>query len=117
MALRIARHDTSDVVQLSDRSRWRIWPADVVTTLQWFPVTELELEPVQDEFCSHVLVNRADGSRVRVIGRTFELAIGASSAHSGANETPPHVDPYATPLTGLDVRFSKRCSRCLAPAQ
>jgi hypothetical protein len=67
MAFRIVRHDTSDVVELSDGSRWRIWPADVATTLQWFPTTELEIEPVQDEFCSHVLVNRADGSRVRVI--------------------------------------------------
>src|SRR5262249_1262550 len=36
MAFRIARHDTSDVVQLSDGSGWRIWPADVATTLQWF---------------------------------------------------------------------------------
>jgi hypothetical protein len=59
MAFRIARHDTSDVVQLGDGSRWRIWPADAPTTLQWFPTTELEIEPVQDEFCSHVLVNRA----------------------------------------------------------
>ncbi len=67
MTFRIARHDTSDVVQLSDGSGWRIWPADVATTLQWFPTTELEIEPAQDEFCSHVLVNRADGSRVRVI--------------------------------------------------
>jgi hypothetical protein len=67
MAFRIARHDISDVVQLSDGSKWRIWPADVTTTLQWFPSTELEIEPVQDEFCSHVLVNRVDGSRVRVI--------------------------------------------------
>jgi hypothetical protein len=67
MAFRIARHDTSDVVQLIDGSRWRIWPADVATTLQWLPTSELEIEPVQDEFCSHALVNRADGSRVRVI--------------------------------------------------
>jgi hypothetical protein len=67
MAFRIARHDASDVVQLSNGSRWRIWPADVATTLQWFPTTELEIESVQDEFCSHVLVNPADGARVRVI--------------------------------------------------
>jgi hypothetical protein len=67
MVFRIARHDTSDVVQLSDGSRWRIWPADVTTTLQWLPTTELEIEPAQDEFCSHVLVNCADASRVRVI--------------------------------------------------
>jgi len=67
MAFRIARHDTSDVVQLSDGSRLRIWPADVATTLQWFHTTELEIEPIQDGFCSNVLVNRADASRVRVI--------------------------------------------------
>jgi hypothetical protein len=67
MVFRIARHDTSDVVQLSDGSRWRIWPANVATTLQWLPTTELEIEPVQDEFCSHVLVNHANASRVRVI--------------------------------------------------
>jgi hypothetical protein len=67
MAFRIARHDTSDVVHLSDGSRWRIWPADVPATLQWFPATELRIEPVEYEFCSHVLINRADGSRVRVV--------------------------------------------------
>jgi hypothetical protein len=76
MAFRIARHDISDVVQLSDGSRWRIWPADVVTTLQWFPTTELEIEPVQDEFCSHALVNRADGSRVRVIDERSSWPVG-----------------------------------------
>jgi hypothetical protein len=76
MAFRIARHDTSDVVQLSDDSKWRIWPADVATTLQWFPTTELEIEPVHDEFCSHVLVNRADGSRVRVIDEGSSWQVG-----------------------------------------
>src|SRR5213595_713129 len=76
MAFRIARHDTSDVVQRSDGSRWRIWPADVATALQWFPTTELEIEPAQDEFCSHVLVNRADGSRVRVLDERSSWPVG-----------------------------------------
>jgi hypothetical protein len=75
-AFRIVRHDTSDVVQLSDGSRWRIWPADVATTLQWFPTTELEIERFQDEFCSHVLVNHADGSRVRVIDERLSWPSG-----------------------------------------
>ena len=76
MAFRIARHDTSDVVQLSNGSRWRIWPADVATTLQWFPRIELEVEPVQDQFCSHVLVDRFDGSRVRVIDEASSWPVG-----------------------------------------
>src|SRR5262249_16856981 len=76
VAFRIARHDTSDVVQLSDGSGWRIWPADVATTLQWLPTTELEIESVQDEFCCHVLVNRADGLRVRVIDERLSWPSG-----------------------------------------
>jgi len=76
MAFRITRHDTSDVVQLSNGSRWRIWPADVATTLQWFPTTELEVEPVHDEFCSHALVDRADGSQVRVIDEGSSWPVG-----------------------------------------
>jgi hypothetical protein len=67
MVVGIVRHDTSDIVQLSDGSRWRIWLGDVAATLQWYPTTELEIEPVEDELCSHVLINRANGSRVRVI--------------------------------------------------
>ena len=67
MALRISRHDTLDVVELSDGARWRIWPADVPATLRWLPTTELEIAHSSDELCSHVLINREDNSRVRVI--------------------------------------------------
>jgi len=67
MFVGIVRHDTSDIVQLSDGSRWRIWPGDVAATLQWFPTTELKIEPVEDKLWSHVLINRAGGSCVRVI--------------------------------------------------
>jgi len=65
--LRIARHDASDIVQLTDGSRWRIWPGDVPGTLHWLRTTELRVAEVADEFCSHVLIDLADKSRTRVI--------------------------------------------------
>jgi len=65
--MRIARHDSAEVVELRDGSKWRIWPADMAATLQWFPTTELEIAPSSDELCSHVLINMADNSQVRVI--------------------------------------------------
>src|SRR5438477_7722381 len=66
-AMRITRHNKSDVVELSDGSTWRIWPGDAVTTLQWLPTTEIDVADIEDEFCSHALIDRSDGSRVRVI--------------------------------------------------
>jgi hypothetical protein len=63
----ISRHDTVGVVELSDGTRWRIWPADVPATLRWLPTTELEIVVSNDELCSHVLINREDDSRVRVL--------------------------------------------------
>jgi hypothetical protein len=63
----ISRHDTVDVVELSDGTRWRIWPVDVPATLRWLPTTELEIVESNDELCSHVLINREDDSRVRVL--------------------------------------------------
>ena len=67
MALSISRHDTVDVVELRDGTRWRIWPADVPATLRWLPTTELEIAQSSDELWTHVLINREDKSRVRVI--------------------------------------------------
>jgi hypothetical protein len=65
--MRIAQHDSAGVVELSDGSKWRIWPADMAATLGWLRTTELELVPSSDELCSHVLINIADNSQVRVI--------------------------------------------------
>ena len=65
--MQITRHDKSYIVELEDGSRWRIWPGDIPTTLQWLPTTELEVSAIDDEFCSHALVNQTDGSRVGVI--------------------------------------------------
>jgi hypothetical protein len=65
--MRIKQHDKSHIVELSDGSTWRIWPGDVARTLQWLPTTELEIARLEDDTCSHALVTRSDGSRVRVI--------------------------------------------------
>jgi len=63
----ISKHDKSDIVELSDGSLWRIWPKDLANTLQWLPTTEMDVARAAHEICSHVLINRADGSRVRVV--------------------------------------------------
>jgi hypothetical protein len=66
-AYQIMRHDKSDVVELSDGSRWRIWPEDLRKALGWQPTTALRVVKIDDRFCSHALVNPADKSRTRVI--------------------------------------------------
>jgi hypothetical protein len=66
--LLIKRHDVSDLVELSDGSKWRIWPGDISTTLGRLPNTPIEISGIDDDICSHVLISRSDQSqRVRVI--------------------------------------------------
>jgi hypothetical protein len=62
----IKNHGRSYLVELNDGSHWRIWPADLALTLGWSPNTQVEVLPIEDDFCTHILVNRSDGSRVRV---------------------------------------------------
>ena len=64
--MRIKQHDRS-LVKLSDGSAWRIWPGDTCETLQWRATTEIDVAEIEDEICSHVLINRSDGSWVRAI--------------------------------------------------
>jgi len=66
--MRIKKHDKAYIVVLEDGSEWRIWPADLASTLHWLPSTDLELHEIDDvEHCTHALVDRADGMYVRVI--------------------------------------------------
>ena len=65
--MRITKHDKSYIVELSDGSAWRVWPADMADTLQWLSTTEIDVMKIDDENCSHALINRSDGSQVRVI--------------------------------------------------
>jgi hypothetical protein len=55
------------MVELRDGSAWRIWPGDIPKTLQWLPTTEIDVANIDDKICSHALINRSNGSRVRVI--------------------------------------------------
>jgi hypothetical protein len=73
--MRITKHEKSYIVALSDRSAWRIWPADMADTLQWFPTTEIDIREIEDETRSHALINRADGSHVRVIKANQKWAV------------------------------------------
>jgi hypothetical protein len=73
--MRIEQHDKSYLVELEDFSRWRIWPGDIATTLQWLPTTELRVIAIDDEFCSHVLIDQEGGSRVRVIEANAEWPV------------------------------------------
>ena len=74
--MRITKHEKSYIVELSDRSTWRIWPADMADTLQWLPTTEIGVRKIDDEKCSHVLINWSDGSQVRVVeaNRKWEVS-------------------------------------------
>jgi hypothetical protein len=63
----IKSHAKSHIVELTDGSKWRIWPGDLANTLGWTSEAEIEVLPIDEEFCSHILVDHTDGSRVRAI--------------------------------------------------
>jgi hypothetical protein len=65
--MRIKKHDKAYIVVLEDGSERRIWPADLAATLHWLPSTDLQVCEIDDEHCTHVLVDRANGTRIRVI--------------------------------------------------
>jgi hypothetical protein len=73
--MRIEQHDKSHIVELEDGSRWQIWPGDIATTLQWLPTTELQISAINDELCSHALIDQKSGSRVRVIEACAEWPV------------------------------------------
>src|SRR5260370_14663823 len=58
-AMQIKKHDTTHMVELRDGSAWRIWPGDIPKTLQWLPTTEIDVADIDDEICSHALINRS----------------------------------------------------------
>ena len=64
---RIRSHAKSHIVELTDGSKWRVWPGDLATTLGWTSEAEIEAVPIDDEFCSHALIDHSAGTRVRAI--------------------------------------------------
>jgi hypothetical protein len=75
--MQIKRHDRSHMVVLSDGSEWRIWPGDTPQTLQWLPSTEIDVVEIKHAICSHALVDRTDGARVRVISASANWPVRA----------------------------------------
>ena len=71
----ISRHDRSHIVELEDGTRWRIWPGDIATTLQWLPTTQLQVVAIDHEFYSHVLINQSDGPQVGVVRADAESGL------------------------------------------
>jgi hypothetical protein len=63
--MRIKRHDKSHIVELTDSSVWRLWPGDLDKTLGWLPTTDIEIVRIDHKLCSHALLSRSDGSRVK----------------------------------------------------
>lgn len=73
--MRIKKHDKAYIVVLEDGSERRIWPADLAATLHWLPSTELDVYEIDDdEHCTHALVDRANGTCVRVIDAAEQWA-------------------------------------------
>ena len=70
--MRIKKHDKSYIVELEDGSAWRIWPGDLVATLFWMPSSQLAVSEVDDECCTHVLIDRLHGTSVRVVEAATE---------------------------------------------
>src|SRR5437899_3463656 len=64
-AMQIKKHDRSHMVELRDGSAWRIWPGDIPKTLQWLPTTEIDVADIDDEICSHALIDRSSGNPPR----------------------------------------------------
>ena len=65
--MRIKKRETSYIVELEDGSTWRIWPCDLLTSLHWMPTTRFEVSEIDDDHCTHALIDRTTGSRVQVI--------------------------------------------------
>ena len=62
----IKAHQKTYSVELQDGSSWRIWPPDMCGTLHWSSSTDLNVQEIDDNLSTHVLVDQ-DGRLVRVV--------------------------------------------------
>ena len=93
--MRIKKHEKSYIVELEDGSAWRIWPGDLAMTLHWMPSCQLEVSEIDDECCTHVLIDRVHRTCVRVI-------------EAEADWAPEDIGPL---LVADELRFSARQHR------
>jgi len=71
--VKIRSHSESHLVELDDGSKWKIFPAPLISPC----IGGLTLTPVssREEISSHALVSVADNARVRVIPATKEWPV------------------------------------------
>jgi hypothetical protein len=83
--MKILTHSESHIVGLEDGSEWQIYPADLDLTLNWLPTTDLEVVKATDKIGSHELVDKAEGTRVRVLsaGRNWPVGDVKSNLRDG----------------------------------
>ena len=74
--MKIRTHSESHIVELDDRTKWRIFPGDLGVTLNWQPDADLKLVRIVDDVASHALVSATDNSRVRVIAASEDWPVG-----------------------------------------
>ena len=73
--MRIKKHERSYIVELENGSTWRIWPGDLAIPLLWMPSSRLAVSEIDDEHCTHVLVDRLHGTCVRVTEAEVEWTL------------------------------------------
>jgi hypothetical protein len=73
--MKITKHTESHIFSLEDGSEWQIYPADLDLTLGWLSTTELDVVEAINEISSHELLDRAEGTRLRVlpVGRKWPV--------------------------------------------
>jgi hypothetical protein len=89
-------------VELRDGSAWRIWPGDIPKTLQWRPTTDIDVADIDDEICSHALIDRSSGSRVRVISVSAQWP--AAAVRRCLRHGPPDETVLPAPCSGASFR-------------
>jgi hypothetical protein len=62
--MRIKEARASHIVELEDDLAWRIWPCDLLTSLHWMPTTQFETPEIDDEYCTHALIDRTTGRKL-----------------------------------------------------
>jgi hypothetical protein len=80
--MRITKHEESHIVELEDGSEWRIWPGDLAATLLWMPSSRMAVSEIDDDYCTHVLVDRLHGTAVRAIEADASGLPGTSKCRS-----------------------------------
>jgi hypothetical protein len=59
--------DDEGKIGLGDGSRLQIWPFDIDIAILWTPSDEIEVQEVQNQDYTHVLINRSNGQRARAL--------------------------------------------------